>query len=163
MNDDNLRVKNMLRHSDNLTPKERRRAMAAVKGRDTTPERRVASALRAIGVRFRRQAEDLPGHPDFVLLGMPVALFVQGCFWHAHGCRSETPRTHRAYWARKLSLHRRRDRRVRRALNRLGWTVVFVWECRLATRQQAAITVTRALARVSKTGHARPRRLRRKD
>src|SRR5712692_8765186 len=132
----------MLRRTDNLTPNERRKAMRAVKGRDTTPERRVASTLRAMGIRFRGQAADLPGSPDFVLSDLRVALFVQGCFWHGHSCRARTPRTNRAYWVTKIARNRQRDRRVRRMLNRLGWTVVVVWECRIAAA--AAIAVRRA-------------------
>jgi DNA mismatch endonuclease (patch repair protein) len=145
----NHRVNSMLRPMDNLSPKERRKAMRAVKGRDTTPERLAALALRAVGVRYRRQARFLPGRPDFVLPDLRAALFVQGCFWHGHGCRSRIPRTNRAYWLTKLARNRRRDRRVRRILNRLGWTVVVLWECRIAAADAAATAVRRAVARAS--------------
>lgn len=135
--------------TDNLSPEARRRAMAAVKARDTTPERRVAGALRSAGVRFRRYA-DLPGKPDFVLLGLRAALFVQGCFWHGHGCRSRIPMTNRAYWLRKLAANKRRDRRVRRQLNRLGWTVLVLWECQLKGKQEAVGAVSKSVARASR-------------
>jgi DNA mismatch endonuclease (patch repair protein) len=145
----NLHVNSMLPRTDNLSPKERRRAMRAVKSRGTTPERRAEAVLRAAGVRYRRQVNYLPGRPDFVLPDLRAALFVQGCFWHGHGCRSGIPRTNRAYWVSKLARNRRRDRRVRRILNRLGWTVVVLWECRIAAGEAAATAVRRAVARAS--------------
>ena len=149
MNDDNLRVKNMLRHSDNLTPNERRKAMRAVRSRNTTPERRVASILREMGIRFRSQAGDLPGRPDFVLPRLRAALFVQGCFWHGHACRSRRPHTNRTYWLAKLARNRRRDRRARRSLNRLGWTVLVVWECQVQGHDRTFAAIARALVRAS--------------
>jgi DNA mismatch endonuclease (patch repair protein) len=148
----NSRVNSVLRRTDNLAPKERRKAMRAVKGRNTTPERRVASVLKAMGIWFRRQARDLPGRPDFVLPGLRTALFVHGCFWHCHGCRSGTPRTNRAYWLRKLAKNRQRDRRVRRVLNHLGWTVVMLWECRVTTPKRAAAEIKRVIRRASSVG-----------
>jgi DNA mismatch endonuclease, patch repair protein len=164
----NSRVNRMLHRADNLTPNERRKAMRAVKSRDTAPELRAAAALRAAGVRYRRQASYLPGRPDFVLPDVRAVLFVQGCFWHGHGCRSRTPRTNRAYWVTKLARNRRRDRRVRRMLNSLGWTVVVIWECRIAAVDAATSAVRRAVARASAptatglrhlttTGRSRPR------
>jgi len=153
----NRRVKSVLRHTDNLTPNERRKAMRAVRSRDTAPERRVASALKAIGIRFREQADDLPGNPDFVLPGLRAAVFVQGCFWHVHGCRSVTPRANRSYWKGKLASNARRDRRVRRALNRLGWSVVAVWECQLGPGVDVPTrTVLRAVLRARQTGYQSP-------
>lgn len=143
------RVNSGLRRTDNLTPNERRKAMRAVRGRDTTPERRVASILREMGIRFRTQAGDLPGRPDFVLPRLRAALFVQGCFWHGHTCRSGMPHTNRAYWQAKLAGNRRRDRRARRSLNRLGWTVLVVWECQVQGHDRTFAAIARALVRTS--------------
>lgn len=116
---------------DNLSPEDRRRAMRAVKATGTDPEVRVALALRRLGVRFRRYG-DLPGSPDFVLTDKHAVLFVHGCFWHGHGCRGAAPRTHPDYWKRKLFTNCRRDRRIRRRLNKLGWSVLVLWECQAA-------------------------------
>src|SRR2546430_951773 len=99
--------------TDNLTPKQRRRTMQAVKGRGTTPERRVAAALQAMGIRFRGQLLGLPGRPDFALAAAHTVVFVHGCFWHGHGCRVTKPVANVAYWSRKLASNVRRDRRVR--------------------------------------------------
>ena len=69
-------------------PKEvRSRMMAAVKGRNTGPERHVRAALFGNGFRYRLHRRDLPGNPDIVLPRYRTAIFVHGCFWHSHACR----------------------------------------------------------------------------
>jgi len=115
---------------------QRSRTMAAVKSRDTKPELRVAALLDELGVAYRRDAADLPGRPDFVVERRgraPIALFVHGCWWHAHDCPrgARTPKTNRDYWLAKIDRNRRRDRRVTRELRAAGYSVWVVWECRL--------------------------------
>lgn len=111
--------------------------MAGIKGRDTKPEVLIRKALFAAGFRFRLHRKDLPGSPDIVLPGRRVAVFVHGCFWHAHpGCRyAKTPATRREFWEAKLAANAERDRRARDALLSSGWRVLVVWEC--ATRSTA--------------------------
>src|SRR5207253_55716 len=101
------------RRSDNLTPEQRTRTMRAVKSRATSGEVLVAGILRARGVQYLEHG-DLPGTPDFVIPRLRAALFVHGCFWHSHGCRTSTPKANRLYWRKKLSGNVRRDRRARR-------------------------------------------------
>lgn len=131
---------------DNLSKDFRRKAMQAVRGENTTPERRVAHALRVLRIRYQGHAA-LPGRPDFALPHLRVALFVQGCFWHSHGCRPSFPKTNRPYWTEKLLSNVRRDRRVRRQLNRMGWSVIALWECRLRTPEQALSRVESVVCR----------------
>ncbi len=132
--------------------------MQAVKGRDTVPEDRVAAALATLKVRFRRYSTNLPGTPDFVLPEARAVLLVHGCFWHQHGCRTRMPRTNNAYWMAKLARNVARDQRVRRQLNRLGWSVIAVWECRVVTPQRAVTAVAGAV-RFAKGSRARAQRL----
>lgn len=116
---------------DNLSPKQRKHAMAAVCSTNTTPEMVVRRLLHHAGYRYRLHHGDLPGSPDIVLPRRRVAIFVHGCFWHQHHCSrgSRMPSTNSAYWRTKLQANVRRDQRVRRALNRRGWRVMTVWEC----------------------------------
>jgi DNA mismatch endonuclease (patch repair protein) len=60
--------------------------MAAVRGKNTTPERTVRGALFAAGYRYRLHRRDLPGAPDIILPRFRTAIFVHGCFWHGHTC-----------------------------------------------------------------------------
>ncbi|WP_026872531.1 very short patch repair endonuclease [Inquilinus limosus] len=117
--------------ADRLTPEERSRLMARIKGKDTTPERRARRAAHALGLRFRLHRRDLPGTPDMVLPKRRVALFVHGCFWHQHaGCRkARRPLTRPDYWAEKFRANAERDARAAAALAAAGWRVVVLWEC----------------------------------
>lgn len=53
--------------TDTMTPEQRHRCMAAIKGKDTKPEMIVRKYLFSRGLRFRIQARKLPGRPDIVL------------------------------------------------------------------------------------------------
>lgn len=112
---------------------QRSRNMAAIHGRDTTPERRVRSLLHQLGYRFRLHRRDLPGSPDIVLPKHHTVVFVHGCFWHRHpGCRyTTTPRTRAAFWQSKFRQNVERDARQISELRAAGWSVMVVWECEL--------------------------------
>lgn len=116
---------------DTLSPRQRSRQMARVRSRDTGPEMVVRRLLHRAGFRYRLHAAELPGAPDVVFPARRKVIFVHGCFWHRHaGCpRNRTPKSHRAFWVRKLTGNRRRDQRNLRRLRRLGWSVAVVWEC----------------------------------
>lgn len=116
---------------DTLTPEQRRCCMAAVRGRDTKPEKIVRSLAHRMGYRFRLHRNDLPGKPDLVFPRLAKAIFVHGCFWHQHPrCRfASRPATRPEFWAKKLDGNSNRDRRVQRDLRCQGWKVLVVWEC----------------------------------
>jgi DNA mismatch endonuclease (patch repair protein) len=69
--------------------------------------------------------------PDIVLAKHKTAIFVHGCFWHRHlGCKNcATPTHRRAWWLKKLEGNAARDKLHQRALRRLGWQSVVIWEC----------------------------------
>lgn len=50
--------------ADVMTPEQRSRCMAAIKGKDTKPEMIVRKYLFSRGLRFRVQVRKLPGTPD---------------------------------------------------------------------------------------------------
>jgi DNA mismatch endonuclease (patch repair protein) len=141
---------------DRITTEARSRIMAAVRGKDTTPERVVRSLLHRLGVRFRLHRKDLPGRPDIVLPARRMAIFVHGCFWHRHaGCkRTTSPASNREYWQAKFRANRARDRRNEKTLIALGWRVVVLWECE--TRDLDRLTRTlRALLRCASSNSSR--------
>jgi DNA mismatch endonuclease (patch repair protein) len=107
--------------------------MARIKRSGSAPELRVRSVLYALGARYRTRNPDLPGSPDVANRAQRWAVFVHGCFWHGHSCRRAlVPRRNRSLWVAKFARNRRRDQRVIRALRRLGFIVVVVWECCVA-------------------------------
>lgn len=105
--------------------------MARIKAKDSVPELRVRRTAHALGYRFRLHRKELPGCPDLVFPARKAAIFVHGCFWHAHqGCPDgRMPRSRQDYWRPKLEGNAERDCRNRAALEQLGWRVLTVWEC----------------------------------
>lgn len=90
--------------ADVMTPEQRSRCMAAVKGKDTKPEMIVRKYLFSRGMRFRVQVRKLPGTPDIVLPKYKTAIFVNGCFWHGHeGCKYfRLPKSNVEFWKEKI-------------------------------------------------------------
>ncbi|MES9990183.1 MAG: very short patch repair endonuclease [Candidatus Thiodiazotropha endolucinida] len=117
---------------DKLSPEKRSEIMSAVKGKDTSPEVRVRKALHANGYRFRLHRKDLPGKPDIVLPKYKMCIFIHGCFWHQHpGCKRATlPTTRREFWKKKFQANIKRDSQTKEQLEKLGWHVCVIWECK---------------------------------
>lgn len=128
---------------DSLTRARRSALMAQVRSKNTRPEKLAAKIVRGLGHRFRIHSKALPGKPDLSFPTIQKAIFVHGCFWHGHRrCGyGGLPKSRLSYWRPKIEANRKRDRRVRAALNRLGWEVVTVWQCDLKNVE----TVTRKL------------------
>lgn len=116
---------------DKLTSQERSKNMAAVKGKNTTPEIRVRRMLHKMGYRFRLHRKDLPGKPDIVLTKYRLCIFVHGCFWHQHpGCKRATiPEFNHEFWLTKFQGTLKRDERAEKELREQGWHVCVIWEC----------------------------------
>ena len=114
--------------------------MRANKGKDTLPEKALRSALHAGGYRFRVHVRGLPGTPDIVFPGRRKAIWMHGCFWHAHpGCRFATvPKTRTEYWVPKLARNRERDAAHAERLLTMGWEAMVVWECEM--KDMASVT-----------------------
>jgi len=114
---------------------ERSRIMAAVKSKDTSPELVVRRIVHGLGFRYRLHVAGLPGAPDLVFPRLRKIVIVNGCFWHMHACGAcRIPASRRGYWVAKLNRNAARDKRTRRALRRLGWSVLVVWECQTKPR-----------------------------
>ncbi|MDR7270670.1 DNA mismatch endonuclease (patch repair protein) [Pelomonas saccharophila] len=118
---------------DTLTPAERSARMALVRGKDTKPELQVRRLVHGMGYRYRLHRRDLPGTPDLVFPGRSKVIFVHGCFWHRHlNCAlARLPKTRGEFWLPKLTANAERDARNLRALRKLGWSVLTIWECQL--------------------------------
>ena len=115
--------------------------MASVRSRDNrSTEVALRKLLWAAGLRGYRKQWRVEGRPDFAWVGLRVAVFVDGCFWHGCSCK-RLPRANRKFWRDKIEANRRRDRRVTRRLRRAGWTVVRVREC--------AVKKARAVERIA--------------
>ena len=139
--------------------------MRANRRADTEPELALRRALHRLGYRYRKDYRlDLDGgrrvRPDIAFTARKVAIFVDGCFWHACPEHGSKPRANEWYWGPKLLRNVERDQLNDAALAVAGWTVIRLWEhvpldVALATvvaalpanRQPAASLGTRRMAR----------------
>jgi DNA mismatch endonuclease, patch repair protein len=131
---------------DVVSRAKRSQMMSGIKGKNSLPEMLVRKALFGMGYRFRLHRRDLPGNPDIAMPGRKIAIFVHGCFWHAHqGCKyAKTPSTRTEFWAAKLQANVDRDRRAVHELTQIGWRVLCVWECSTRSRE-ASVGLAEAL------------------
>lgn len=114
--------------------------MGRIRQRDTEPEQVVRRTLTANGHAFRTRNRDLPGSPDVANRRCRWAVFVHGCFWHAHrGCAKATvPTRNREFWTAKFAANVARDAAAVEALEQRGFVVIVIWECE--TRDPAALS-----------------------
>ena len=119
--------------------------MRKIGSKDSVPELLVRRLVHAMGFRYRLHAVSLPGKPDLVFPRLRRIIEVYGCFWHqhAHCADGRMPNSREEYWTPKLARNRERDKSNLRALRRLGWRVLVVWECETSN----PVTLARRLAR----------------
>lgn len=116
---------------DPLTKAGRSELMSKVrsKGNKSTEEAVAATLFRNRIRGWLRHPRNVAGQPDFYFPRQKLAVFVDGCFWHAcPACARRTPQTRRAFWRRKIEGNRRRDERVRRKLRASGCHSMRIWE-----------------------------------
>ena len=123
---------------DVFTKAKRSQVMSRIRGRgNKETELALAKLLRAAGITGWRRHTALLGRPDFTFRKERVVLFVDGCFWHGCPQHSNMPANNRAFWLKKLTRNKERDRLVARALRQSGWRVLRIWEHALTRKNQA--------------------------
>jgi DNA mismatch endonuclease (patch repair protein) len=128
--------------------------MRAIRRTDTKPEVALRRALHRQGYRFRKDyrldlAEGRRVRPDIAFTARRVAVFVDGCFWHACPEHGGKPANNVWYWEPKLRKNVERDRAADAALSAAGWDVVRVWE-----HEPLEAAVTAVLAALTRSGQA---------
>ena len=138
---------------DKLSPEQRHKTMASIRGKDTKPEMIVRKGLWSRGFRYRLNSPKLPGHPDLVLRKYRTCIFVNGCFWHGHEVQlterfldcarndrggeiknsecCKIPMTNREFWVAKIRRNQERDIEEQKRLAEMGWHCITIWECEL--------------------------------
>ena len=107
-----------------------RRRMLANRRKDTSAELALRRALRESGLRYRVDYK-LPGtrrRADIAFPKAKIAVFVDGCFWHACPQHGTWPRANAVWWREKLMANRMRDLDTTERLSKAGWTVMRFWE-----------------------------------
>jgi DNA mismatch endonuclease (patch repair protein) len=113
--------------TDCMSKQQRSYVMSRIRGKNTSIELILRSALHVKGHRFRTHVRGLPGTPDIVFSSSKLVVFVDGDFWHGY----MFPRWEMSlpkFWRKKIRTNRARDRRCHAKLRRAGWTVIRIWE-----------------------------------
>ncbi len=129
--------------ADVFTKAKRSAVMSLIRGsgnRDT--ELRLIGIFKAHDITGWRRGSPMVGKPDFVFPKLRLAVFVDGCFWHACPRHFRLPQSRSEFWAQKISRNQDRDRLVNRTLRKNGWKVVRIWEHALVPCQMK-ITLAR--------------------
>lgn len=122
---------------DIMSPSERSTRMSLIKGvRNASTELRVVATLRSLSITGWRREAVVFGKPDFVFPKLKLAVFVDGCFWHACPIHATQPKQHTEFWRAKIARNVARDRLVTRTLRARGWRVMRIWEHELTRKYE---------------------------
>ncbi len=133
---------------DSVDAKTRSLIMARVGQRNTDVELSLRTELHKLGLRYKLHDRKLPGTPDLVFPRFSAVVFVNGCFWHFHGChRSSVPKSRQEFWREKFQANLLRDEKNIHRLMESGWRVLTVWECALKGKTASPV---RTIARRTK-------------
>ena len=114
---------------DRHTPEQRSRNMRHVKSKDTSIELKMRKALWSEGIRYRKNYNSLPGHPDIAITKYKIAVFCDSSFFHGRDYDvKKKPQTNTDFWKKKIERNIERDREVNRQLRLQGWTVLRFWD-----------------------------------
>lgn len=105
--------------------------MQRQKRRDTGCEMAVRRQLHTEGIRYRvdfRPLSDERFRVDIGWKSRRIAVFIDGCFWHACPEHVTIPKRNAEWWETKLMANSARDRRTDEVLRSRGWTVLRFWE-----------------------------------
>ncbi|MDP1795475.1 MAG: DNA mismatch endonuclease Vsr [Acidimicrobiales bacterium] len=107
-----------------------RKRMASTKQRDTKPELALRAALHRMGLRYAvdRPVNGSRQRADIVFTKQRIAVYVDGCFWHACPEHGTLPKQNRDWWKAKFAANRERDATTTAALIDEGWRVIRFWE-----------------------------------
>lgn len=146
--------------ADIFSMEKRSAIMSRIRSTGSKPEERLYAAVRSVlGHRWRidRNNNGLPGRPDIMIPSLDLIIFLDGCFYHSCPSHGHIPKSNADYWGPKLEKNALRDRRNRRKLRELGFSVWRFWEHDFKTRpaDKALRRLERSLiARVE--GYKRP-------
>ena len=110
--------------------------MGRIKGKNTIPEIAVRKYLFNKGFRYRLHNKTISGKPDISNKSKKIAIFINGCYWHRHGCkRTTTPKTNTKFWNEKFERTVLRDQKNYKLLSEKNWNVFVLWECKIPDTQ----------------------------
>lgn len=103
--------------------------MKQVKNKDSKIEILLRQELWNRGLRYRKNANKVFGHPDIAFIGKKIAVFCDSEFWHGYNWeeRKNDFKSHQEFWISKIERNMERDIEVNERLKSEGWTVIRFW------------------------------------
>jgi DNA mismatch endonuclease (patch repair protein) len=112
--------------TDIFDKKTRSRIMSKIRGKNTTPERRINSFFARNKIKgYKRNYSKLPGSPDFVFLKKKIVVFYNSEFWHCRNLLKIVKM--KPYWRKKLFRNFIRDIQANFKLFLRGYLVITIW------------------------------------
>ncbi len=106
------------------------RNMQAVRATGSKLEEKLGKSLWKSNFRYRKHYKNLPGKPDFVLVGFKITIFCDSHFWHGYKWeeRKHDHKINKDFWYKKIERNIERDKEVNYMLTEMGWKVIRFWE-----------------------------------
>jgi DNA mismatch endonuclease Vsr len=114
--------------ADVLTVSQRSYNMSQIRSRGTAPEKDLGTVLRNGGLRHFSTHPAITGKPDIYFSREKLAVFMDGCFWHACSRCFRMPASNRKFWRDKIGKNILRDKKVNKELAAQGIQTVRIWE-----------------------------------
>ncbi|MFV5687171.1 very short patch repair endonuclease [Flavobacterium sp. ZT3R25] len=127
---------------DRVTPAQRSKIMAAIKGTGTKDEIRLAKALWHLGYRYRKNNRTIFGTPDLTFKKLKIAIFVDSEFFHGKDWETQKDRvkTNTEFWQKKIERNIQRDVEVNNYLESQNWKVLRFWSAEVEKHLEDCIS-----------------------
>jgi len=126
--------------ADVFTKAKRSDVMSRIHGRgNKNTELALLKFFRRQSITGWRRRHRVIGSPDFIFPKLRLAIFVDGCFWHGCPKHGTQPASNCAFWKKKLTRNKVRDRLVNRTLRQRGWTILRIWQHELTRKNDARL------------------------
>jgi len=110
------------------TKRQRSFNMSRIRSSGTGLEKSVNQILRKKGFCFSVNYRGIVGKPDIAVPSKKKAVFIHSDFWHGWQLPRWINKLPNSFWKKKISDNRLRDKKVIRALKRIGWKTLVIWE-----------------------------------
>ena len=99
---------------------DRSELMSRIRSRNTRQEIRVRRLLWHNKFRYRKNFRIKRYEIDIAFIGLKIAIFLNGCFWHGHECYTKyMPKSNTDFWTKKINKNKERDDRRYKYLKKM--------------------------------------------
>ncbi len=127
---------------DIFTKEKRSEIMSLIKstsGVEIKFRKLLSKEIYPLGHRYRLNYKKAVGKPDLAFVSKRIAVFIDGDFWHGKHFAAKGHKLSEKYWRPKIEGNIARDKRQNRALRKIGWQVIRIWESDVKKRPDASI------------------------